>query len=143
MALVNKNESMKISKKLPSKLESLEEVEKITEEIAKKAGLSSDERDNLAIAVTEVAGNAIVHGNNQHPEKNVTLEFIIDSKQIEIIVKDEGIGFNPEEVDDPLDPNNLLKESGRGIFILKSLMHDVNFDFTDHGTIVKMIMLKK
>ena len=97
MVSVKKNKPVRISKKLPSRLESLEDVEKISEEVAEKAGLSSDERDNLAIAVTEVAGNAIVHGNHQNPDKYVTLEFVIKEKRIEIAVKDEGDGFNPEE----------------------------------------------
>ncbi len=140
---MKKNQSFKKLFKLPSQLESLEKAEKISEAIAAEAGFSSDLRDNLAIAVTEVVGNAIVHGNKQNPEKYVELEFDIRSDRVIISVKDQGAGFDPDCVADCLEPENLLKESGRGIFILKSLTHNLAIHPSKNGTTVRMTILKK
>ncbi|MFQ5628471.1 MAG: ATP-binding protein, partial [bacterium] len=86
--------------------------------------------------------NAIIHGNKQDQKKKVYLNIFIDNNTLKVVVQDEGKGFNPESLPDPLDPDNLLKESGRGIFILKSLMDDVSFDFSPKGTILTLIKHK-
>lgn len=128
---------------IPSKLKELNKVELLSEKIAKKISLSEDQQDNLAIAVTEAVGNAIVHGNKKDPEKKVTVTFRLEDDRIEVTVQDEGEGFDPDELANPLDPNNIMKESGRGIFILKSLMDDVSFSFSPQGTTLRFVMIKK
>lgn len=143
MVLVKKNQSIKKTVQLPSELESLEKIEKISEEISEEAKLSSNLKDNLAIAVTEVVGNAIVHGNHEDPDKTVSIDFEILEDRVIITVKDQGKGFNPDCVEDCLDPENLMKESGRGIFILRSLMDDLQIKPSENGTTVEMMMLKK
>lgn len=140
---MKKNQTIKKTVSMPSELESLEKIEKLSEEVSVEAGLSPDLRDNLAIAVTEVVGNAIVHGNNQDPEKIVTVEFEILQDRVLIKVQDQGKGFDPECVEDCLEPENLMKESGRGIFILRSLMDDLQIKPSSNGTTVEMMMLKK
>jgi serine/threonine-protein kinase RsbW len=115
-------------------------VEKLAQKIAKAYGLTQDKLDNLAIAVTEAVGNAILHGNRQDPQKTVRIRFLLDGIYLRIEVSDQGSGFNPDALSDPLLPENLMKESGRGVFILKSLMDDIRFTFSPVGTVVHMAM---
>ncbi len=119
---------------IPSKVSQIQVVEERAEKIAKKLGFGEDERDSLAIAITEVVANAINHGNKRAKDKNVHVKFITTQKSFIIHVKDEGEGFNPDELADPLKPENLLKESGRGIFIVKTLIDDVQYKFRKTGT---------
>lgn len=121
-------------------MKELKRIEHLTCKIARELDLSDDEQDNLSIAVTEAVGNAILHGNKKTYGKKVDVVFKIDKNQITVSVKDEGKGFNPDQISNPLDPNNLLKESGRGIFILKTLMDDVSFSFSTEGTTISFVM---
>ena len=125
---------------IPSKLEQLKCVEKLTAQASEQMHLSEDQTDNLAIAVTEAVGNAIVHGNKKDPRKKVTIQYRLNPKSVHVSVTDEGKGFDPDQIANPLDPDNLLKESGRGIFILKQLMDKVKYDFSDQGTTIHMIL---
>lgn len=124
--------------KISSKREQLPKVEKIASSIADEMNLNEEQKDNLAIAVTEAVGNAIVHGNKQDAKKKVTLEFYLKKNEIKVSVKDEGQGFDPEALSNPLEPENIMKESGRGIFILKSLMDQIKF--TENGTKINFTM---
>lgn len=123
---------------IPSRLEELGRIERMAEKVAAVYCLSQEELDNLAIAVTEAVGNAIIHGNGRDPEKRVRIAFSVAAGFLTIEVADEGRGFDPAGLSDPLLPENLMKESGRGIFILKSLMDRVDFQFTPKGTVVRM-----
>lgn len=131
----------KYSITIPSKLSELSTVESFTEKISVENGLNENEMDNLAIAVTEAVNNAIIHGNKGDKSKNVQIDFVFAKDEIIVAVKDEGNGFNPKKVKNPLAPENLLKASGRGIFILKQLMDEVGFKFESSGTTT--IMKKK
>jgi len=124
---------------IPSKLEELTHIEKMSTELAEKLGLNSDRKNNLSIAITEAVGNAISHGNGKDPAKKVHIQIDISAEKLIISVTDEGKGFDPENISDPLAPENMLKESGRGIFILKQLMDDVYFSF-DKGTTLTFVM---
>jgi serine/threonine-protein kinase RsbW len=128
---------------IPSRLDALGRVEQIVQEIASLMGLSKDEHDNLAIAVTEAVGNAIIHGNRKDPDKLVEVSTFVEADRVEVVVRDQGNGFNPAGLNNPLDPENLMKEHGRGIFILKNLMDEVSFDFSSSGTAVRMVLVKK
>lgn len=127
---------------ISSRLDELKKVEHLSEKIAKKIALAEDEQNNLSIAVTEAVGNAIVHGNKKDPQKKVYIVFRIQKNQVNVSVKDEGKGFDLDQLSDPLDPQNLMKESGRGIFILKSLMDDVDFSFSTEGTTIRFTLKK-
>ena len=135
--------SEKLTVTIPSNLEELTTIEKLSNDIAKKMGLSEDKHDNLSIAVTEAVGNAIVHGNKRDPKKKVRIQVEISNDRVKISVTDQGTGFNPDDLADPLDPDNLLRESGRGIFILKALMDDVSWDFSPTGTTLRFTLKKK
>lgn len=128
---------------IPSSLDQIEVVESLAEKAADVMHFNDDEKDSLAIAVTEAVNNAIIHGNKLDKNKKVHIRFAFEGKKIIVTIKDEGQGFDPESLTDPLAPENLLKESGRGIFILKSLMDEVEFSFNSSGTILKMVKSKK
>ena len=123
---------------IESDLNNVQKVEKITEKIAKYMNFSEEERDSLAISVTEIVGNAIVHGNKKDKSKKVTVAFEYKDDTITVAIQDEGEGFNERTIANPLEPENLLKESGRGIFIVRALMDQVDFIRSKKGTIVRL-----
>ena len=96
--------------------------------------------EQVTLAVIEAGTNAIKHGNQEDLNKSAHFEFIVQPDKLTVIVQDEGKGFNREEVPDPLDPANLLKSSGRGIFLMETCMDSVTFE--QSGTIVKMVKHK-
>lgn len=131
----------KIIIEIPSKIEELKNVTTEVEKISEKMKFSEDECDNISIGLTEVINNAIIHGNKFDKNKTVKIIFTITSDELKIEVSDQGEGFDPNKIDNPLEPENLLKEHGRGIFILKAVMDSVDFLFSSEGT--KVIMVKK
>ena len=112
----------------PSSRELLAAVDRYLELELKKAGLDKDAIADVAISVTELVTNAIKHGNKEDESKVVILELHPSPVEITIYVEDEGDGFDPSQVANPLDEQNLLKEAGRGIFIARSLVDAVEFE---------------
>ncbi|MFZ1080763.1 MAG: ATP-binding protein [Candidatus Kryptoniota bacterium] len=110
------------------------EVEGKLERIFGTLHLSESDKHNLLVSATEAMNNAMSHGNRNDPAKKVMLDVDYGNDEVTLIVEDEGDGFNPKDLADPLLPENLLKPSGRGIHIMKSLMDSVVFEFTPHGT---------
>jgi serine/threonine-protein kinase RsbW len=112
-----------------SAYEMLDLVQVASDRVTQLAGLDDDAIHWVGVAVRESVINAIKHGNRQDPGKEVTVEFAFEpngtSSSLVIRVSDEGIGFEPNGVADPLAPENLLKSSGRGIFFMRSFMDDV------------------
>ena len=139
-----KSESLKIKRKnnqiiIPSSLDYLPKVDEYMEGKLRKLGVDKDKLIDIAISVTEAVTNAVMHGNKNDLKKKVRLKLKADSSRVEITVEDEGDGFDPGSILSPLDERNVLKEVGRGIFILKSLMDKVDFIVgPQKGTIVKM-----
>lgn len=124
---------------IDSKPSEIHVVERELEKFCKKAGISEDNIENFGIATTEMVNNAIRHGNKNDPQKKVYVTFVKYPSRMKVTVRDSGPGFDPEKVADPLDPANLYKDSGRGIFIVKMLMDEVKFKFLQHGTVVVLI----
>lgn len=124
---------------IPSSLEQLQDVDEFTEMVSDSVRMCEDDKDNLAIAVSEVVNNCITHGNHEDESKKVTLRFFVSEDVVTVYIRDEGEGFDPGDLDSPLDPENLLKESGRGIFILRSITDDVSFRNTGNGMEVKLV----
>lgn len=93
---------------------------------------------NLLIAVTEAVNNAIIHGNKQNPEKQVTLSVAKNGDDIMISVLDEGAGFNIETLRDPREPENLLRDGGRGVFLIHSLAKSYEYIQTPTGSLIVM-----
>ncbi|MCG3118739.1 MAG: Anti-sigma F factor [bacterium] len=126
-----------------SKPEAVEEIEKLAAAAATAAGFNQEEQDSLAIAVTEMANNAVIHGNKRDVNKKVYVSIEVNAGEVRLSIRDEGKGFNPESLSNPLDPENLLRESGRGVFIVRSLMDEVQYDFSRGGTQVTLIKKRK
>ncbi len=133
----------KIKMVIPSRPELIQMVEEKVEELAQAAGFSDEERDSMAIAVTEMIANAIFHGNKGDAQKKVIITFYRYKDHLRIQIRDQGAGFDPSGIADPLKPENLLKDSGRGIFIVRTLMDDVHFKFHKHGTTAILVKYKK
>jgi serine/threonine-protein kinase RsbW len=90
------------------------------------------------ISLTEAVNNAILHGNKSHPEKKVRVRCEVQDGWVLFVVCDEGHGFRPEAVANPLKEENLLKESGRGIFLMRTLMDRVEFHRMHEGMEVQL-----
>lgn len=126
---------MKKSKfKLKSDRAEILKFEKILEEVNSEFGLEHDRFVNFQIAISEALVNAIVHGNKENPEKFVYIEIEFDQISLTIKIKDEGAGFELEEIPDPTDNSNILKEHGRGIFIIKSFVDKFECNSSNEGT---------
>ena len=114
---------------LPSSFEMLDLVQVLSDRLSSIAGLDEDTTHWVSVAVRESVINAVKHGNREDRSKHVTVEFTLaprsEPKKFTVEVLDEGEGFDYEEVDDPLAPENLMKSSGRGIFFMRNFMDDV------------------
>lgn len=136
---MNDSDHQKKTYTFPSSIEYLEKVESLSVKIAQKAGFNESTIDDLSIALTELVNNAIHHGNKDDITKNVTVTFDLDQKNLRISIRDEGGGFDPNQLKNPLDPENLLAESGRGLYLVKALMDDIQFSITDEGTEITIV----
>ncbi len=121
----------------PSKAENIHLVEKLVDSVCEEHKVGEDHYGNILIAMTEAVNNAIHHGNGLNPDKKTKVEFDRTEKQIRFIVVDEGPGFDFNNLPDPTAPENLEKPNGRGIFLMKNLADEINFD--DDGRKVELI----
>ena len=112
---------------IPSNLSELKTIEEFSLHLSKKAALSQDQAENIAIVLTELVNNAIVHGNKLIPAKRVIVKTTYYPDRVEISVKDEGSGYDPSALNNPTKPENILRENGRGIFLVKNLIDKVDF----------------
>ena len=126
---------------VPSSQIYLAEVDKFIEQRLKTLGLDKDQIADMAISVTEMVNNAIVHGNKNDPCKKVMLRIKVDKSKVSIEIEDEGKGFKPNSLPCPINQENLLKEVGRGVFIVKALMDEVCYSFKPEGGTI--VCLKK
>lgn len=117
-----------INIQIPSLLENIRIVESFIDNAKDKYDLDDDIYGNIMIAVIESVNNAIVHGNNADKEKNVDLSLLFEEEQIRFIIKDQGKGFNINDLPDPTAPENLERAGGRGIFLMKHLADEVHFE---------------
>ena len=115
-------------------------VEEFINYIAVELNIPEDKLNGLLISVTEAVTNAIKHGNNSDKNKSVFIQVDSNEEFLIIKVKDQGKGFDPLEIPDPTQPDNLLKDSGRGIYLMKIYMDEIEFNPTENGTetILKM-----
>ncbi|MFP4529236.1 MAG: ATP-binding protein, partial [Candidatus Kapaibacterium sp.] len=115
------------------------EIEPVMEQLKKDAAIPDEKYYNMMIAITEAVNNAIVHGNKLDSSKNVLFIADVVDKHVIIEIEDCGCGFDPENIADPRAPENLLKEGGRGVFIIKSLADEVIYMTSESGTKLKLI----
>ena len=129
-----------------STLEALDLVQAITEHIARRLGFDDESLHWTAMAVRESVVNAIHHGNHDDPSKMVFIDYgarpETEPAEFVVCVRDQGNGFDPAAIKDPLTPENMLKSSGRGIFLIRQFMDDVSIMPARQGG-MEMRMLKR
>jgi serine/threonine-protein kinase RsbW len=118
-----------------SAFEMLDFVQLVSDRIGRDVGLDDDAVHWVGVAIRESVINAIKHGNQNDSSKNVIVEFEADARHPELVirVRDQGSGFDPQTLADPLAPENLLKASGRGIFLIRNFMDDVQLQRAPEG----------
>jgi serine/threonine-protein kinase RsbW len=128
------------SKIIRSNPELLPEVEDFINKVTSEIDLDITKKNNLALSIAEAASNAIMHGNKGDAGKKVKIFILIDKKKIRISIKDQGKGFKLSEVPDPTSPENILKDHGRGIHIMKTFLDEMYYNFSSEGTELVMVM---
>jgi serine/threonine-protein kinase RsbW len=127
---------------IPSSLDYIAVVDEFVEAWLRQRDVPEDSIADLAIAITELVNNAIKHGNKKDLSKRVKVKLHFNDGQTQATISDQGQGFDPETIPNPIAEENLLKEIGRGIFIVKSLMDKVEFVFPASGG-TKITITKK
>lgn len=125
-----------ISIQIPSIIENIRMIESFIDNAKERFHLDEDLYGNIMIAVTEAVNNAIKHGNGSNSSKNVFLSLTLNDNLLKFVVKDEGAGFDHNELPDPTSPENLEKPGGRGIFLMKHLSDEV--EFRENGKTVEL-----
>ena len=123
---------------LSSKPKNIGRVEGFLRKVGRSVTLDEIQEHKLMIALTEAVNNAILHGNKSDEEKKVRVVCEMQEDGLHCTVTDEGRGFRPEAVANPLKTENLLKESGRGIFLMRTLLDRVEFRRTREGMVVRL-----
>src|SRR5271166_2856334 len=122
-----------------STLDTVDHAEETATRIAQELGFGEEEVMQISMAVREAAVNAVLHGNAYAPDKKVTLAFERNAEGLVITIRDQGKGIDLGCIPNPLAPENLLKTSGRGIFLMRSFMDEVEIRPSQTGTEVKLI----
>lgn len=124
---------------LDSRIESVDQAEATAERVAANAGFDESDQHRIAMAVREITVNAVMHGNAYDRGKKVTIEFELLPDALVVSIRDQGRGFDLTNVSDPLAPENLLRQSGRGIFLARAFMDQVDVQPSSSGTSVRLV----
>ncbi len=118
--------------RIASRAENIILVERMIEDVCDLFNISEDYYGNILVAITEAVNNAIYHGNQANPKKNIDIFFKSFPDHVSFIVKDEGTGFNYDNLPDPTNPENIENPNGRGVFLMRNLADKVSFE--DNGS---------
>ncbi|MCW3071957.1 MAG: rsbW [Bacteroidetes bacterium] len=118
------NQKIRIS----SKAENIILVERMIEDVCDLFSISEDYYGNILVSLTEAVNNAIYHGNKANPNKSIDISFKSHPDRVSFSVKDEGPGFNFNNLPDPTNPENIEKPNGRGVFLMRNLADNVTFE---------------
>jgi len=121
---------------IKSDIENLTRVETMIDKLSKRLGVSDEVYGKILISAVEAVNNAIVHGNKRDSKKNVIITVSADGNIFEVIVTDEGKGFEAGKLPDPTSPENIEKLNGRGVFIMRKLADEI--EYNEKGNEVKM-----
>ncbi|MDG2369590.1 MAG: ATP-binding protein [Flavobacteriales bacterium] len=122
--------------KFPSQANNIRLVEKLVDDVCAEIGVNEDKYGNILIALTEAVNNAIHHGNRLDPKKLTTIHCQQKNEKLTFLIKDEGLGFDYENLPDPTDPKNIEKPDGRGIYLMKHLSDSISFE--DNGSSIEL-----
>jgi serine/threonine-protein kinase RsbW len=135
-----------VERLMESTLESVDSAEELAVQMAERAGVEEDDLMKVGMAVRESMVNAVVHGNRYNGNKKVRLSMMTETDRFIIRVADEGEGFDFDSLPDPLAPENLMKTSGRGIFLMRSFMDEFQIRQLESGgtevTLIKTLVSK-
>lgn len=136
ISLMSKSDTKKLV--LNSRFEELERLEPFIDELKQWANFDDEDSSRIMLTLSEAVNNAIIHGNKQESDKKVVVLSTFDSenRKLTISVEDEGEGFDPNKLPDPLKEENLLNEGGRGVYLIKQYADDLQF--TNGGTKAKI-----
>jgi serine/threonine-protein kinase RsbW len=123
----------KIQTLLDSTLESVDKAEALVMREAGKLGFDEDDQHGIGMAVRECTVNAVVHGNRYNKKKHVHLEVDVSGTEIAVTIGDEGEGFDMSMLPDPTAPENLLRQSGRGLLLIRAFMDDFDMHLRPGG----------
>ncbi len=125
---------------LESTLESVDQAESLVLSMAKRIGFGEDDENSISMAVRESMVNAVAHGNKYNNRKRVQLTIEGHPDRLVVTIADEGDGFDEAAVADPLAAENLLKQSGRGLLLMRAFMDECQHSKREpHGTVVRML----
>ncbi len=125
---------------LESTLNNIEVAEDVTRRVTATAGFDEENQHKIEMAVHESMINAVSHGNKNDPSKHVWLRFQIFDDRLEISVRDQGNGFDPANLPDPLATENLLNVSGRGLLLIRTFMDEFRVErIAGSGTVVTLV----
>jgi serine/threonine-protein kinase RsbW len=136
-----RHESEALERLLDSTLASVDHAEELASGVAQLAGFDDDDLMKIGLAVREAMVNAVVHGNRYNEKKKVRFSVIKNVERLTVRVADEGEGFDFEHLPDPLAPENLLRACGRGIFLIRSFMDELEIRRLEPGGI-ELILTK-
>jgi len=132
---------------IPSEIRLIDLVHAASEKVAELAGFDEDDALNMGLAVREAVINAMLHGNKRDPALKVSVTLTADEKSLRARVTDEGNGFDPGKMPDPIDSNNLMNNSGRGLLLMDAFVDTVKFRVRPRGgtevTLVKRLPVRK
>ena len=128
-----RHESEAVERLLDSTLSSVDSAEEIASGMAQLVGFDEDDLMKIGIAVREAMVNAVVHGNRYNENKKVRFSVVKNSERLTVRVADEGEGFEVNNLPDPLAPENLMRGSGRGIFLIRSFMDELEIRQLEPG----------
>jgi serine/threonine-protein kinase RsbW len=124
---------------LDSTLDSVEKIEHLVLEYARRAGFCDITLEQISLAVHETAANAVFHGNKESVGKKVSLDIHATSNQLKIVITDEGNGFDPAKIPDPLAPEEMYRERGRGVYLTRALMDEYQVRCGSGGSEVTLV----
>jgi serine/threonine-protein kinase RsbW len=121
---------------LDSTFEEMERIEPYVQDLKAWADFDDEDFNRIMLTLSEAVNNAIMHGNKQDANKQVVIQTALDNKKklLTVSVEDEGEGFDPEDIPDPLKDENLMNQSGRGVYLIKQYADDIQF--SDGGSTV-------
>lgn len=120
-------------------MESVNQVESAAGQLAAAAGLDEDACFHISMAVREAAINAVLHGNDYDPEKNIDVRLENTGTDLVFVIRDRGKGLDPATLPDPLARENILRGTGRGIFLIRAFMDETHFRPAEPGTELTLV----
>lgn len=123
---------------LVSRVDEIARLESFVDELQSVSNFDDDKKNDVLLVLNEAVMNAIVHGNQKDPEKHVIVRAFLNGQRMTFKIRDEGEGFDPSTLPDPLDPQNLLKPGGRGVFLIHHYANEVHY--SEEGNEVEIVM---